>query len=114
MRKLLIALVLMLVALCNCAFAMQIKVLNVGQGDATLIQTGEQNILIDTSDADERDKLRLELYKAECFTIDKLILTHPHADHIANAAWLIQNGIFSVRAVYDNGKISTSRYYKTT
>ena len=112
MRKIFCILVLTLVAICNCAFAMTVKVLNVGQGDAVLIQTGEQNVLIDTSDVDERAKLRQELYKAECYRIDKLILTHPHADHIANAAWLIQNGIFSVRAVYDNGKISTSRYYK--
>lgn len=112
MRKIFCILVLTLVAICNCAFAMTVKVLNVGQGDAVLIQTGEQNVLIDTSDVDERAKLRQELYKAECYRIDKLILTHPHADHIANAAWLIQNGIFSVRAVYDNGKISANKYYR--
>ena len=41
-----------------------IKMLNVGQGDAILIQTKSQNILIDTSDTDERDKLRAELDKA--------------------------------------------------
>lgn len=109
MKKIIIAVALTIVAICNCAFAMRIKVLNVGQGDATLIQTGEQNILIDTSDADERDKLEAELAKANCATIDRLILTHPHADHIANAAWLIKN--YGVSAVYDNGKPSANRYY---
>lgn len=113
MRKILITLALMLVAICNCAFAanLKVKMLNVGQGDAVLVQTLEQNILIDTSDVDERDKLRQELYKADCYRLDKIILTHPHADHIGNAAWLIKNGIFSVRSIYDNGKASTNAYY---
>lgn len=114
MRKIFCVLVLMLVAICNCAFAASVKVkmLNVGQGDAFLIQTNEQNVLIDTSDVDERDKLRTELYKAECYRLDKIILTHAHADHIGNAAWLIQNGIFSVRSIYDNGKASANAYYR--
>ena len=33
---------------------LKISMLNVGQGDAILIQTGKQTILIDTSDTDER------------------------------------------------------------
>lgn len=112
MRKFLLTIILIIVAVCNCAFAMKVKMLNVGQGDAVLIQTGEQNVLVDTSDADERDKLRLELYKADCYTLDKVILTHAHADHIGNAAWLIKNGVFTVRSVYDNGKISANKYYR--
>lgn len=113
MRKIICALALTLIAICNCAFAanLKVKMLNVGQGDAVLIQTLEQNILIDTSDVDERDKLRQELYKADCYRLDKIILTHPHADHIGNAAWLIKNGIFSVRSIYDNGKASANAYY---
>ena len=113
MRKIICVIVLMLVAICNCAFAanLKVKMLNVGQGDAVLIQTLEQNVLIDTSDVDERDKLRQELYKADCYRLDKIILTHPHADHIGNAAWLIKNGIFSVRSIYDNGKASANTYY---
>lgn len=110
MKKILSILILMLVVIFNCAF--KVKFLNVGQGDSILIQSDTQNVLIDTSDADERDKLRLELYKADCFTLDKIILTHPHADHIGNAAWLIRNGVFTVRSVYDNGKISTNKYYR--
>lgn len=113
MRKILLALALTLVAICNCAFAanLKVKMLNVGQGDAILIQTTEQNVLVDTSDADERDKLRAELYKANCYRLDKIILTHPHADHIGNAAWLIKSGVFSVGEIYDNGKASTNAYY---
>lgn len=78
-----------------------IKMLNVGQGDAVLIQTKTQNILIDTSDTDERDKLREELDKAGVKKIDKLILSHAHADHIGGAKLVIEN--YDVKEVYNDG-----------
>ncbi len=89
-----------------------VKMLNVGQGDSILIQTDSQNILIDTSDVDERDKLENELHKAKIKTIDQLILTHPHADHIGGAEILLdgKHG-FEVKKVYDNGMPSTSSFY---
>lgn len=37
--------------------ALKIEMLDIGQGDATLIQTKEQTIMIDTGDIDERDNL---------------------------------------------------------
>ena len=86
-----------------------VKVLNVGQGDAILIQTGEQNVLVDTGDLDERDKLRAELRKAEVKKIDAVILTHPHADHIGGMGMLLDE--YTVGKVYDNGMPSTSKIY---
>lgn len=91
--------------------SLTIKMLNVGQGDAFLIQTAEQNILIDTSDVDERTKLVNELDKANVHTIDKVILTHPHADHIGGIEKLLKDSKFTIRAVYDNGIASTSKLY---
>jgi competence protein ComEC len=86
-----------------------VKMLNVGQGDAILIQTSEQTVLIDTSDIDERDKLRRELTKAGVKKIDKVILTHPHADHIGGMEVVLDE--FEVKEVYDNGMPSTSKIY---
>ena len=103
---------------------LKISMLNVGQGDAILIQTGKQTILVDTSDTDERDLLVKELEKFSVTKIDKLILTHPHADHIGSAKALINPSKkelsanpylekISVAEVYDNGIASTSPLYKS-
>ena len=86
-----------------------VKILNIGQGDAILIQTGEQTALVDTSDVDERDKLRAELKKADVKKIDTIILTHPHADHIGGMDILLDE--YAVGIVYDNGMPSTSKLF---
>lgn len=103
---------------------LKIAMLDVGQGDAILIQTKKQTILIDTSDSDERDLLVSELEKLSVTKIDKLILTHPHSDHIGNAKVLINPSKkeitanpylekISVAEVYDNGVVTTSPIYKS-
>lgn len=103
---------------------LKVSVLNVGQGDAILIQTGKQTVLIDTSDTDERELLVDELKKFSVTKIDKLILTHPHADHIGSAKALINPSSkelkanpylekISVAEVYDNGIVSASQLYKS-
>lgn len=87
----------------------QISMLNVGQGDSILIKTSEQTVLIDTSDVDERDKLKAELDKAGVKKIDKVILTHPHADHIGGMEVLLKD--YQVGEVFDNGMPSTSKLF---
>ena len=91
---------------------LKITMLNVGQGDAFLVQTKSQNILIDTSDLDEREKLVEELDKAGVTTFDKIILTHPHADHIGGIEKLLKDSKYTVKEVYDNGIAATSKLYQ--
>ena len=88
---------------------LEVKVLNVGQGDAILIRTGKQTVLVDTSDIDERDNLLRELKKAGVRVIDKLIITHPHADHLGGAALVFKE--FDVREIYDNGLAAKPKFY---
>jgi len=88
-----------------------VKMLDVGQGDAMLIRTPEQTILIDTGDVDERDKFLACLRKEGVKTIDKLIITHPHADHIGGAAVVFKE--FTVKEVYDNGQATSTNLYRT-
>lgn len=90
---------------------LKITMLNVGQGDALLIQTKSQNILIDTSDQDERSKLVKELDKAGVTTFDKIILTHPHADHIGGIEKLLKESKYTVKEIYDNGVAATGKLY---
>ena len=90
---------------------LKITMLNVGQGDAFLIQTETQNILIDTSDIDERSKLVAELDKAGVKNFDKIILTHPHADHIGGLEKILKDSNYSVGEIFDNGVASTSKIY---
>ena len=87
-----------------------VTMLNVGQGDAILIKTAEQTVLIDTSDLDEQEKLLAELKKAQVKRIDKLILTHPHADHIGGVDGVVLKD-YEVGEVYDNGMPSKSKLY---
>ena len=90
---------------------LKITMLNVGQGDSFLIQTSSQNILIDTSDIDEREKLVEELDKAGVTEFDKIILTHPHADHIGGMDKLLKDDKYTVKEIFDNGVVSTSKIY---
>lgn len=91
------------------ADGLTVKMLNVGQGDAILIQTKEQNVLVDTSDVDTRDMLLQELKKANVTHIDKMILSHPHADHIGGVEAVLNN--LTVDEIYDNGMVSTSKLF---
>lgn len=94
----------------KCSAQLTVKMLDVGQGDSFLIQTDTENILIDTADVGARNRLNYYLQLSDVETIDKLILTHPHADHIGNAAYLMSQN--RVRYVYDNGRASSSQYYR--
>lgn len=87
---------------------LRVTMLNVGQGDAFLLETSEQNILIDTGD--DKNKIIAELNKAGISRLDRVILTHPHADHIGAIQAVIDN--FAVLEILDNGIVSTSPFYK--
>ena len=89
----------------------KIEVLDIGQGDASLIYTKDEVIMIDTGDVDERDRLEKLLKECNISTIDKLIITHPHADHIGGAYVVFKN--VNVKEVYDNGDATTSKTYQT-
>ncbi|MDF2563982.1 MAG: putative hydrolase [Massilibacillus sp.] len=88
-----------------------IKMLNIGQGDSILIKTAHQVILIDTGDVDMRDKLVELLKKENVHQIDKLIITHPHADHLGGAYAVLKD--FDVKQVYDNGQTTSNATYRT-
>ena len=101
---------------------LKISMLNIGHGDAILIRTGKQTVLIDTANVKTPELLMRELEKLSVTKIDKLIITHPHSDHMGCAQMLIapnekQLATFpylekiSVGEIYDNGIAFGSKVY---
>jgi len=89
---------------------LMVKVLDIGQGDAILIRAAGQTVLVDTGDIDNRDKMVAYIKKEGITTIDKVIITHPHADHLGGMPGILEN--FKVGQIYDSGKTGTTALYR--
>jgi len=61
---------------------LRVRVLDVGQGDATLIENGGSRVLIDGGPEASRFGYLLDSLGLDDSTFDVVILTHPHADHL--------------------------------
>ena len=69
-----------------------VRVLDIGQGDSILVQTPDRhNILIDTGLYTDDKTMTNLLISFGVETIDYMVLTHPHGDHIGNAAEVLKN-----------------------
>ena len=69
--------------------SLEVHYIDVGQGSATLIKSGDHAMLIDAGDSDQGTKLQLYLTKQGVEGLDYLVLTHPDADHIGGAPVII-------------------------
>ena len=85
---------------------MLIHCIDVGQGDSTLIQVGEKNILIDAGENDQGEVVTAYLNKLNINTLDMVIGTHPHSDHVGGLDTVLHN--FDVKSVYIPNKIHDS------
>jgi len=64
--------------------------IDVGQGDATLVLTGDAAVLIDAGTGDSAGALTAYL-KTYAGRLDYLILTHPHDDHVGGADEVLES-----------------------
>ncbi|MEP6495875.1 MAG: MBL fold metallo-hydrolase [bacterium] len=76
-----------------------VRVLDVGQGDATLIENGGSRVLIDGGPDVHRFGYLLDSLRLNRTTIDVVILTHEHADHL-----------MGLRALFESARHITVRY----
>ncbi len=77
--------------------AVQVHYIDVGQGDSMLVQAGNSNILIDAGENDQGDEVVAYLKGAGVETLDMVIGTHPHSDHIGGMDTVID--AFEVKQV---------------
>lgn len=88
---------------------LRIHYVDVGQGDAILIQTPNgQTALIDGGDTDTG--IIQYLQSTGIQRIDLMIATHPHADHIGGLVQVLQ--AFPVTKVVTNGQLYTTSVYE--
>lgn len=83
--------------------------IDVGQGDATLLQGPDFTVLIDAGRHDANDVVPY-LKSVGVTDIDLLVGTHPHADHIGQVDKVIES--FNVTDVWMSGDIHTSKTFE--
>ena len=80
-----------------------VRVLDVGQGDATLITNGTSTVLIDGGPSTERFGFLLDSLGLDGATIDVVILSHQHYDHHAGLRELFRSSRnITVRYFFEN------------
>ncbi len=87
-----------------------VHVIDIGQGDAVLLQQGGAFALIDTGEAEMSNVLIAYLKSQGVETLEYLIVTHMHSDHMGGAGSVLAN--FNVKKVLlPNGALSPKPEY---
>jgi competence protein ComEC len=87
---------------------LEIHFLNVAQGDAAIVQEGGHTAIIDAGPSG----ISAFLTTLHIDTIDLVVASHPHADHIGGMPELLQSHV--VRFYLDNGIPHTTAIYRRT
>lgn len=87
-----------------------IRMLDIGQGDSFLLEKDGKFVMIDTGDIEHREQIVSLLHKYKVKEISKIIITHPHADHLGGMNAIFKN--FKVDAIYDDGMPANTGSYK--
>jgi beta-lactamase superfamily II metal-dependent hydrolase len=89
---------------------MEVHFLNVGQGDSILVKYGNKAMLVDGGRIVAGNTVTSYLKSQGIGTIDVLVSTHPHVDHIGGLLTVLES--FPVKTVYDTGIPHTTRTYE--
>ncbi len=89
---------------------LEVHFIDVGQGDSILVKYGNKSMLVDGGPIDAGPTVASYLKSHGVSTIDVLVSTHPHADHIGGLLTILEQ--FPVKVVYDNGIPHTTQTYE--
>lgn len=90
---------------------LEVHFIDVGQGDAILIQTAEKDVLIDAGSRGEGETVANYLRSLGVKHLDLVIATHPHEDHIGGLLTVLDQ--FTVGEVMDPGVPHTTVTFET-
>lgn len=85
--------------------------IDVEQGDSVLIRSGDKTMLVDGGRLVAGPKLASYLKSQGATSIDILVATHPHADHIGGLLTVLQE--FPVKEVLDSGIAHPTKTYES-
>jgi competence protein ComEC len=88
----------------------EVHFIDVGQGDSILVRNGDRYMLVDGGTIDAGPTVSAYLKSHGISTIDVLVSTHPHADHIGGFLTILNE--FPVKAVDDIGRPHTTQTYE--
>lgn len=89
---------------------LKVHFIDVGQGDAILIQSDASHMLIDAGEKHNSDTLISYLKDNGVTKLDYIIGTHPHSDHIGGLANVIDN--FQIGKIIMPDAISTTKTFE--
>lgn len=93
----------------------RVHFIDVGQGSATLVSCAEKGILIDTGEAEYSQRLIEYIDDCGVTTLDYVIASHPHSDHMGGMADIINKypiGTFIMPEIADENEPTTKVYEK--
>lgn len=69
----------------------KVTILDVGQGESILVTTESKSLLIDTGENDKGDEVIDYLTRLGVTSLDYVLATHPHSDHIGGMDFVLEN-----------------------
>lgn len=91
--------------------ALTVRILDIGQGDAMLLSKDGEWALIDSGDVDHRPEMKKYLKDYGVKKLSKVIITHPHADHVGGMYAVFQAA--EIGEIWDSAVPAATNTYRT-